>query len=173
MDRKTAIAHFAIPRPGIVLPGELPVTTLVHISDRLDSDQEAGHFLAEYVKQLERSVDTLTEERDLARAERNDVPRTITLTYMPRQPEPEKWDSDLSWDYGNHWTISEGGKHQDRLDPREALALVAAMLLGAKHPPLRTIQDSENHGHQRGRRAKARDAEEVVSEDFEPETRHA
>lgn len=169
MDRKTALEK--LQRPIIINPRNFPGRDLAVMEKVVHEHHEAAGFLAGYVAQLEASIDRLTEERDLAQHRRDDVPRTITLTYMPAQPEPEQWDADLHWDSGNHWTISEGGKHQDRLDSREALAMIAAMLLGAKHPPLRTITDAENAGASRQRRRmQPMDCEAVKAPDPRPES---
>lgn len=77
--------------------------------------------------------------RDLARLMQREVPRTITLAYTPRAADDDERAGDDDFDAGGHWTIYEQGNASPPLDQQEALALIAAMLLGAKHPPLRSL----------------------------------
>lgn len=113
---------------------------------------EAGRTL---VAEAEHQADLLahaTRQLAVAQEQVQRGPRTITLAYMPRTEMPEKWDGNESPpDTGGYWTVSENGRHQWGLDPRETLALVAAMLLGAQHPPLQSCLDHEREGARRVR----------------------
>lgn len=107
---------------------------------------QAGRTLVEAIEGQKSLIEMLG--RQLADAqeamEPGNQPRTIVLAYTPRIPLPEKCNGDNLPDTGGYWTVSEHGRHQWGLDPREATALVAAMLLGAPYPRLETIRDHEH-----------------------------
>lgn len=85
-------------------------------------------------------ADIERDYKDLSRLSQREQPRTITLAYTPRMDIDERRNySDDQLDTGGHWTMFEQGYASQPLDSRECLALVAAMLLGAKHPPLQSV----------------------------------
>lgn len=116
-------------------------------SHAIDMDEtlrlvKAGRRLVQELSSRSERVDELAHE-----LEEQDRARTIVLSYTPRDysdgPKPPHHD------IGGYWTVSDGGRHQWGLDSREALALVASMLLGAPHPPLTTCLEHERRGEHR------------------------
>lgn len=100
------------------------------------------------IHELERVNDRLTDAQHKA----DDQPRTIVLSWMPNRYEDRPEHPDHPRDTGGYWTVSEHGRHQWGLDPREAMALVAAMLLGAPYPAMRSCMEQEHQGYARGKR---------------------
>ena len=75
----------------------------------------------------------LEEQGQLYHLKNRRPPRTIVLAYTPgRSGDGTSENGDCL----DSWSVHEEGRIQDALDSRECLALVAAMLLGAPHPPL-------------------------------------
>lgn len=113
----------------------------------------AGKRLVTEVEGQAALIDSLGKQLANAfeRAANRDIPRTITLSYMPRDYSSLEPGNRYA-DTGGHWTVSEAGRHQTALDPRETLALVAAMLLGAKHPPLESSMEAEHRGREWSKR---------------------
>lgn len=87
---------------------------------------------------------------ELIRLKERDLPRAITLSYMPR-------GEDGSAEHGRGcWTVMENGRVQPALDPRECLAQVAAMLLGAPHPTLWDPVERQSYHNRQVRELNAR-----------------
>lgn len=108
---------------------------------------------------------------ELEQERARDKPRTITLAYQPRL-EPDDRNADDDFDTGGYWNVYEGGAATPALDPREALALVAAMLLGAPHPKGLNVFRLEGAARRERRHAReARHELEKLHEEREGERR--
>lgn len=101
-------------------------------------------------------IDVERDYRELAKLMQREQPRTIVLAYTPRLDDDDPRHELEDCDTGGHWTITEQGAASPPLDKGEALSWVAAMLLGAKHPPLRSVWSTERAA--RRDRARCRDA---------------
>ena len=153
------VGSFAL---GIVVEHGLSPENQAAIASTITELTRAGRVLVGHIEKLtgqvdnatvrrvqaERKADQAIAARDALIADKAEQPRTIVLTYMP-----QRWDNGktnpifkdpMVADCGGYWTLSEGGRHQAQLDSRETMALVAAMLLGAPHPSLKSIPDLEN-----------------------------
>ncbi|MES2347057.1 MAG: hypothetical protein V4641_05740 [Pseudomonadota bacterium] len=133
----------------------------------------AGRVLSNWVEDLQSQLHAANERAKEAESAANivdaefvDQPRTIVLMYKPFKARPDDIPFDPMYDLGGSWDIGENGDYQTKLDAREALALVAAMLLGAPHPRLKSIDEHEKLAQRDGEDNVHRAADAIFAEDI-------
>lgn len=107
-------------------------------ANQLQDKHDASHV--RHVQAERRTAELEAKLASMAPARATDLPRTIVLSYIPWAPDrPHDLPQDEFYDTGGYWTVFEGASVQDRLEATEAMVLISAMLLGAKHPPLKSM----------------------------------